>query len=262
MKRLSVALALVMSLALAGSVIGASTFTHATGGVELASPSQYVSFNAFDYGATGDRGTVAYTNYEYPAVGSGVWNVAGTYPLTFAAGGTYPHSMTVSSVSPLTTSATSFSGTGFYVPDPSYTWTVTGSVHGSTIDFVIVYTGTGAGYTVTATGTIAADGSMSGTALDSNLLALTWSTPAGSVHEVLSYEASISCAVVGDTAATFVFRIPAGFPGLSGLDVVATVVDGGTPGTNGDSWAHGVATSACGGPTSAYPIVDGNLVVH
>ena len=262
-KRLSVVFAIVASLALAGVAMGSPSFTHATGGIALSGPSQYVSFDAFDYGATGDRGTVAYANFEYPAAGSGVWNVAGTYPLDFVTGGsTYSHSMTVATVSPMSATASKFSGTGFYVPDPSYTWTVKGSVHDATIDFVIVYTGTNAGYSVTATGTISANGSMSGTATSSTLQALTWSTPAGSVHEVLAYRANVSCADIGDTTATFVFRIPAGFPGLSGLDVVAKVVDGGTPGTNGDVWQHGVATTACDGPTSAYPIVGGNLVVH
>jgi hypothetical protein len=263
MKRLSVALTVIASLALAGMAIGSTTFTHATGGIALSGPSQYVSFDAFDFGATGDRGSVAYANFDYPAPGTGVWNVGGTYPLDFVVGGsTYSHSMTVASVSPLSATASKFSGTGFYVPDPSYTWSVKGSVHDSTIDFVIVYTGTGAGYSVTATGTIAADGSMSGTATASDLQTLTWSTPAGSVHEVLSYRADVSCAVIDDTTATFVFQIPAGFPGLSGLDVVAKVVDGGTPGTNGDTWAHGLASTPCDGPASAYPIVGGNLVVH
>ena len=262
-KRLSVVITIVASLALAGAAMGSPTFTHATGGIALAGPSQYVSFDAFDYGATGDRGTVAYANFEYPAAGTDVWNVAGTYPLDFVTGGaTYSHSMSVATVRPMSATASKFSGTGFYVPDPSYTWTVKGSVHDSTIDFVIVYTGTNAGYSVTATGTIAANGSMSGTATSSTLQALTWSTPAGSVHEVLSYRADVSCAVIGDTTATFVFQIPSGFPGLSGLNIVAKVADGGTPGTNGDTWAHGIASSPCDGAASGYEIVGGNLVVH
>jgi hypothetical protein len=258
-------LALVASLLLAGAAIAApKPFTHATGGIGLSGPLQYVAFNAFDYGATGDRGTVSYANFEYAAPGTGVWNVAGTYPLVTALGGSpYPHTMTVDTIKPVSTTATKFSGSGFYDPDPSYTWTVTGMVSGSDISFTLVYTGTGAGYTFSATGTIAADGSASGTATDSALQSpLTWSIPAGSMMEVLSYTASVSCAVVGAVDATFVFTIPPGFPGLSGLAIVAKVHDGGTPGTDGDTWGHGLATSLCDGSVVDYPIVSGNLVVH
>ena len=194
---------------------------------------------------------------------AGVWNVGGTYPLVVTYGGTYTHTMRVDTVTPISTTATTFSGTGYYVPDASYTWTVKGMVSGSNIWFDITYTGTMAGYVFHATGSIAADGSMSGTGTDTlGQTPLTWATPAGSAHEVLSYTASVSCAVISGSNATFVFTIPAGFPGLSGLPVIAKVFDGGTPGTNGDTWAHGIATSACDGPVGGYAITSGNLVVH
>ena len=57
------------------------------------------------------------------------------------------------------------------------------------------------------------------------------------------------------------FTIPTGVP-YAGTPVVVKIHDGGSPGTNGDTWAHGVATSPCDGPVGAYPIVRGNLVVH
>ncbi len=267
MKRFLAALTvtlLVVSV-VASMTAAAPLFHQATGSIGLSSPSQYVSFTAFDYGLTGDRGTVNYTNFEYPVAGTGVWNVGGTYPLVVTLdGSSYAHTMTVDTVTPISTTATLFSGTGFYNADPSYTWTVNGSVSGSAISFHILYTGTSAGYFFDAVGTIAADGSMSGRATDSlGQLGLTWATPAGSVHEVLSYTASVSCAEVVAPNATFWFTIPAGFPGLSGLIVIAKVHDGGTPGTNGDTWAHGVATSACtDAAVSNYPITSGNLVVH
>jgi hypothetical protein len=263
---------LLVVLTAAGLLVGLAvvpaaavpSFTHVTGGIAMSAPSQYVSFNAFDYGPTGDRGTVNYTNFDYAGAGTNVWNVGGTYELDTALGGTpYAHTMTVDTVTPISTTATLFSGFGDYIADSSYTWTVTGSVTGSAISFHILYTGTGAGYWFDAIGTIAPDGSMSGTGTDSlGQTPLTWSTAAGSAHEVLSYTASVTCAVISSTDATFVFTIPAGFPGLSGLNIVAKVHDGGTPGTNGDTWAHGVATSTCDGPVGYYPITSGNLVVH
>jgi hypothetical protein len=239
-------------------------FTHATGGIALSDPSQYVSFNAFDYGATGDRGTVAYTNFEaFFGPGSGAWNVEGTYPLIVTLGGNYPHTMTIDTVTPISTTATKFSGTGVYDLDSSYTWTVKGLVSGSDISFTLVYTGTLAGYTFSAVGTIAPDGAMSGTATDSLLQApLTWATPAGSAEEVFSYTASVSCAIidVGASNATIGFAIPLGVP-LAGTPIVAKMHDGGSPGTK-DTWGTGIATSSCDGAVTNYPIVGGNLVVH
>lgn len=46
----------------ASQALAAKPFAQATGDVTLANPTQYLSFNAFDYGATGDRGTVDYSN--------------------------------------------------------------------------------------------------------------------------------------------------------------------------------------------------------
>jgi len=262
---LVLASALLVTLAASAASAGPMPVPKATGSVGLATPLQYASFNAFDYGTVGDRGTVQYTNFDFPVPGTGVWDVRGTYYLDVTFGGLYRHVMTIDAIVPQSPTNTVFSGTGYYVPDPSYTWTVTGSVNGSLISFDILYTGAAAGYVFHAVGTIAPDGSMSGTATDSAGQApLTWTVPAGSVHEVFSYSAPVTCAVVSAlpaTDATFVFTIPAGIP-LAGLSVVVKVHDGGTPGTNGDTWSHGLATSTCDGPVGLYPITSGNLVVH
>ena len=82
---------------------------------------------------------------------------------------------------------------------------------------------------------------------------------AGSAYEAFSYTASVYCAQISGLNATFGFVIPAGTP-LAGTPVAVNIHDGGTPGTNGDTWAHGVGT--CGAATSPYTIVSGNLVVH
>jgi hypothetical protein len=266
MKRLLAAMtaALVTAALATSTVLAAPSFTQATGGIGMSSPSQYVSFNAFDYGATGDRGTINYTNFDYTATGTGVWNVGGTYPLVVSLGGAdYTHTMTVTTVTPISPTATLFSGTGSFIADPSYTWTVTGMVSGASISFDIVYTGTLAGYVFHASGTIATDGSMSGTATDSlGRLGLTWATPSGSVHEVLSFSAPVFCVVARGADATFVYTIPAGFPTLSGLNVIVKVHDGGSPGVNHDTWGHNVTVGCADAAVNNYPIVSGNLVVH
>ena len=265
-KSMSGVAAIAACVVIATTAMAASkNFTHATGGIALSGGySQYVSFNAFDYGATGDRGTVAYTNFDYPAAGTGVWNVVDASVLVVA--GSVTHSMTIDSVTPISTTATKFSGTGS-MDGSSCTWTVKGFVTGPDISYVIVYDSNCAPYypySFSAVGTIAADGSISGMGTDSTAATYPWVMPAGSAFEVLNYTASVSCAVIDVAAstATFVFMIPPGFPGLSDLNVVAKVFDGGSPGTNGDTWAHGVAASACDGTVGAYPIVGGNLVVH
>ena len=85
--------------------------------------------------------------------------------ITFTCGGTaYPHSLNTVTENQATGD---FTGTGNYVTDPSYTWDTTGNVSGSNIAFQVVYTGSNAGYTLNGVGTIASDGSVSGT-VDNN----------------------------------------------------------------------------------------------
>lgn len=264
MKRLLAAMtAALMMAALVSSVATARPlFTQATGSVGLSAPTQFASFNAFDYGETGDRGTVNYTNWTYPAPTSGVWDVSNLTQITFWLGGVpYVHTVSLT-VTPISVTSSTFIGTGTDVlSNPT---TITGTQSGSTITFVI----TGTTFVITGSGTIAAGGSMSGNASateGSVITAFTWTALAGSALEVFSYTAPVWCAAtVDDHTMAFEFTIPDGFA-ISGLDVAVVVHDGGTPGTNGDTWKHGVAgTGTCGsdGATGNYPIVSGNLVVH
>src|SRR6266571_2723871 len=138
---------------------GAST-THvrsvptATGSVALSGPIQYVSFSAF--ARPGFHGWIDYTNFTYRAAGTNVWNISGASALTFAS--TYAHTMTVTTVTPLSNHGTRFSGTGVYNTDHTYTWTVNGTVNWNSIWFSIVYTGTNAGYRVSGHGRLGVPG--------------------------------------------------------------------------------------------------------
>ena len=145
MKRMiaaSIAALMMLSVVASAAVAAPATFKHATGSVGLASPTQAVSFDVFDYGATGDRGSITYTNYEYVAPGSGAWlSVAGTYALTtFVDGSPSDHTMTIDTVNVISPTKATFAGTGFYDADPSYTWTVTGSIVDGVVAFRILYT--------------------------------------------------------------------------------------------------------------------------
>lgn len=77
-----------------------------------------------------------------------------------------------------------FTGTGEYNPDHSYTWDASGSVSESSLSFTIIYTGTSAGSIYNLTnGVIADDGSVSGT-VDNNCQSFTM--PAGTVVKAKS----------------------------------------------------------------------------
>ncbi len=87
---------------------------------------------------------------------------------------------------------------------------------------------------------------------------------------LLHYTANVLCARVEDNSARFMFQIPNGWPGLTGLYVVVSIQDNGTPGTSGDLYGHAAtgnltqAMSWCenGVSVTNYQITAGNLVVH
>jgi hypothetical protein len=238
----------------------------ATGSVALSGPIQYVSFAvSARHGHHHSQGWIDYANFTYPDPGTNVWNIGGTHTLTFSVGSsTYQHTMNVTTVTPLSTHSTAFSGTGTYNPDPTaYTWTVNGTVTWNMVNFTIVYTGTAdPGYQVTGQGQIAADGSVSGTATDSNGTTLAFTMPAGSAFAVLKYTAPVTWVSIFRHNANFVFTIPQSAPaGLAGLPIIVKVHDGG-PGYAHDTYAHGVATSPHNGPVTQYTITSGNITVR
>jgi hypothetical protein len=93
------------------------------------------------------------------------WNPIGSYTIAFTCtsgcDGVFPHTMDVTSFDKNTGA---FSGVGHYNPDVSYTWNLTGTLTGSAFTAHIVYTGSNPGYALDLTGTIAGNGTLSGTA--------------------------------------------------------------------------------------------------
>ena len=131
------------SVATAGAVSAHPTpAPRAAGHVALAGPIQYASFSVFA-GHGRHHGSIDYANFTVAAPGTHVWNIGNANSLTFAAGSSvYAHTMTVATVTPLSTHATKFSGTGFYNTDKTVTWTINGTVKWNAVSFTIVYTGT------------------------------------------------------------------------------------------------------------------------
>lgn len=270
MRRLITYLAAIMGLAMAAfmatplPVAGATTtpLPTARGHVALSGPLQYVKFAAF--GNTSHHGRVNYTNFTSPAPDTHVWNISKASSLTFTLGGnSYAHTIKTLDIKALSPVKTAFSGTGFYNADPSTTWTMTGRVYFDSVSFFIRYTGTNAGYTVNGHGTIAADGSVSGTAAASDGNTLGFTMPPGSAFSVLHYRTGLTFAwIMRHHNARFGFTIPATAPaGLAGLHIIVKVHDGG-PGFQFDTYGHGVATTMFNGPVTYYPITSGNIYVH
>lgn len=106
---------------------------------------------------------------------NGRWDVTGTYDYFHdclsVCLGRWVHTMTLRQAPG---SAGDVSGSGHYIPEPDYTWTVTGTVQESSIRLLIFYTGSSPGYTAALVGTIADDGSMRGTWTDSNGASGVW----------------------------------------------------------------------------------------
>lgn len=103
------------------------------------------------------------------------WNLTGSHTLTFTCvtgcSGDWVHTMNINNMN-MTTG--DFSGTGFFNPDDTYTWDVTGNVDGSNITFNVHYTGTAAGSEVYQTGTIDLLGNASGTSTSNFGPTFTW----------------------------------------------------------------------------------------
>jgi len=223
----------------------------AAGSVALANPLQYADFVAVPRGHF--HGSVDYTNFTYPASGTNVWNISGATAITFTAGTTdYQHSLSVTSLTATSNHSTTFSSTGAY--GTQYTWDINGSVNWNRVKFTIKYNNST--YAVTGYGQIGPDGSVQGTATDTNNTALTFTMPAGSAYSVLNYRAPVTWASVRHHRAAFTFTIPNTAPaGLAGLDILVEVHAGGV--YSGGSWAHGVAP----GPVTNYPITSGYIRV-
>lgn len=254
---LAVVAGATVSLMTAGTAMaGGGATPKATGSVAIASHA-YMSFNAFDYGSTGDRGTVDYSDFAYTTgtAGSGVWKL-GNADVTFTdMTGSYVHNMTIDSVTPLSTTVSAFTGHGAYsAPPPAYTWNIAGNVVGNVVTFRIDYNQlvSGASYYVVGSGHLNPDGSVTdGTSTASDGDSLTWTLPAGSAVEVLHYRANVTQVSVAGAAATFDYTIPPG--ALGGTPVEVSVTDGGSSAVGND-------TMTING--SAYPLTSGNLVVH
>lgn len=199
---------------------------HAIAAVELlgAGSEQFATVNANSPGRLfRGEGFVCYTNFSFPGR-SRVWslNTRASETLTVhALGNVYQHTLNRGEIlAAVSNNEVKFTGTGFYNPVPSDNWSVAGDIHGRAVTLNITY-GPWAvpQYSAVDTGLInVADGSASGTFVDSAHVTGTWSLPAGTFRTVTNYCAPIQRDAFNvnfrrHTAdADVVFRVPFGNP--------------------------------------------------
>ena len=112
------------------------------------------------------------------------WYLTGDWVLAFEYGNLYIHDMTVTDQT-----AGTFSGTGVWQDNPLYTWTVVGSVIGDGVSFTIDYdpTNPNPDYQVSVSGTIASDGTMSGSWSSNMGQSGLWESTEGNAWKVPMY---------------------------------------------------------------------------
>lgn len=270
MKRLSILFTLLAAFSLlTASAAQAAVVEKATGSITMSDPNQAITFAVFEDPM---KGSLTYTNFEYPDPGSGVWVPGATFDVGFgvdpspAVVATYAFAVTswqVTSPNSLT-----FEGVGDG-PDPWY-GDFEGSISGSTFSFTLLETDGVDTFTLNATGTIDAFGAVIGTWNDDYPSGLPVSRTgtfaiADVGDEVFSFTTSPTCVKVmpDENAALFGYVIPAGAPAeLAYQSVVVLVSDNGSPGAGNDTFKHTFGTCATHPQFWEYPIVSGNLVVH
>lgn len=133
------------------------------------------------------------------------WNLVGPYVINFNCPTCVLHNITITSYNPYTGA---FNGYGTYVANPAYTWTISGNVVGNAVTMRILYTGQDAGYYVSLSGTIAANGTMSGMATDSSGGQFSWLTTSGVVKTFKNHGQFVRSQSDKRMAATFSFGMP------------------------------------------------------
>ena len=187
---------LVSALMALPATASAQPAPKATGSIVMSNPLQAASFEAF--ATSPAKGSVTYTNFEFAVPGSGVWVPSGTFDVGFTLTGdstVYTHAFTIDSVTPISPKAVSFTGTGVFGLDPNWTDTIQGTVSGTSFNFTMVEHNDSYGsFNLTAFGTIAPDGSITGGWFDDfgGFRTGAFSTGPAAVYEVFSYTAPVT----------------------------------------------------------------------
>lgn len=243
------------------------------------------------YTANGLQRYAEFNAIETTNTCSAAWDVTGTWKLDFAlTGGSYDPSLYDLT---LAQTGSTLTGLGQY-PSPgpyAYAWTAAGTISGNSITLVDTYTLGAIGTTMNMTGTIASNGTLSGT-WDDNYLGGTrtgtWVSTLGNATKVFGsgctgkgvfnysdangnfYQVDVQYVNVSGNETWFAGPVVSGNVG-AGNWLFAKVLDGGTPGSNGDQiWGSFVTEAAAKAGVASmsapvdgpFTITSGNLVVH
>jgi hypothetical protein len=251
--------ALALATAAGTASAGQGPAQKTTGSVQLAGGyRQYLSYDAF--ATTPAKGSVNYTNWDYASSGSGVWVPASSFNMGFGVDSgpvvaTYAQS--VAAWTPVSATTDTFSGSGGC--GCGWVSTFAGSLSGSVFNLSMTEISTSnpaETYAMSATGTVAADGSVSGSWSDNYAGGRSGSFVIDDIgHEIVHYVAPVAHASVSGHDAWFDYTVPN--TDLAGTTVYFHVFDGGSSGVPNDHVYFGTSPS----PTQEYPITSGNLTV-
>lgn len=217
-------------VASAGAPTSLGKSTGGVGFVDLAGNAQYLSYSAFDYGATGDKGSVEYTNFSVALPGTGIW-APDDFSMVFNVdgGGSGTYAQDVTGLVALGPSAVGFQGAGTASGwNSAFKGTITGSTFAMSMTEINAVDNTET-YQLNANGTVD---------LVTGAVAGTWSDNYGGVrtgtftiadvgYEAFHYaNAPVTTAAVG-TPFTFTYRIPSG--PYQGTLIPVAVQDRSTP---------------------------------
>lgn len=254
----------VSGLCVGSAAAGAKPAAKTTGSVTLAGNTpKYLSYDAFQTSPV--KGSVSYTDFDYSTnvAGSGVWAPEGfnmgfgvTPDPTIVA--TYAQSIT--SWTPTSATSIAFTGDGATTGWLSnFQGTISGSAFSLSMTEINAVDSNET-YALTATGTVASNGSVTGTWSDNYGSGRTGNFVIDDVgHEVLHYVAPVAHVAVAGQDANFDYVIPnAPSSGdLAGVPVYIHVHDGGSSGAGNDT----LDLSTTPTPLYPYTITSGNLTV-
>lgn len=260
MKRFNVVVAVLSLLAfgsLGASTAQAGTTLKTTGSIQMSGPVQYASFDAFASNPV--KGSISYTNFDpaYSTTGTGVW-VPSAFNMGFAVGSSTSvaatYAMSVTSFTPTSPTSVTFAGIGTTI---GWNSTFTGTINGSSLKLAMTEINAAnpsETYALTASGTIAPDGSVTGTWSDNYGTGRTGTFLIADIgYEAFHYVARVAHVSVSGSDAYFDYTIPG-----TAVVVYTHVFDGGHPGAGHDTWGF---TTTSSGAFVNYPIVSGNLTV-
>jgi len=170
------------------------------------------------------------------------WNLTGTYTVDFTCtancSGSFLHTMVITTSDDVTGAVV---GSGSVNGMPGYDWTIAGQVSGNAVTLSLTWTGPG-GMEIynplVMTGTIDANGVISGTSVDAQERAFTWATTEGHAKAVATATATATATAVATATPTpFQTQLGATATARSSTTLAPTSTESSAPGQSAPIFA-------------------------